>query len=119
MKVYTARMGWRGAGALPVTRFVVVDELGKTFAPSPSLLQWALRLRKSGRETAETWAEYERLYIEEMRASYRNSRPGWKKLLAMPEATLLCFCTNPERCHRTILARLLVKLGATYEGERT
>ena len=50
--------------------------------------------------------------------AYRENRERWAALLARPEATLLCFCNDPARCHRTVLARLLVKLGATYCGER-
>lgn len=118
LQVHTARMGWRGPGALPVTRYIVNDPLGLVFAPSKSLLDRALRIRKAKLETDETWAEYEAAYTKEMRASYRENRERWDALLAWPEATLLCFCNDPARCHRTVLARLLVKLGATYQGER-
>ena len=118
LQIHTAKMGWRGPGALPVTRYIVNDPLGLIFAPSKGLLDRALRIRKAGLETDETWAEYELAYTEEMRASYRKNRERWHELFARPEATLLCFCKDPTRCHRTVLARLLVKLGAVYHGER-
>ena len=59
------------------------------------------------------WPEYERRYLEEMRA-----RPSAQAEIAALRArldagetvTLLCStaCTDPARCHRTLLARLLV-----------
>ena len=119
LQLYTAKMGWRGPGALPVTRYIVNDALGVRFAPSKSLLDKYLCIRKAGLETDETWAEYELAYTKEMRALYKLDQGPFCTLLAYPEATLLCFCENPERCHRTVLARLLVKLGATYHGERS
>jgi uncharacterized protein YeaO (DUF488 family) len=57
------------------------------------------------------WDDYTRRYIDEM------SRPGalWRlralrdRLAAGETITLLCSsaCTDPARCHRTILAKLL------------
>ena len=118
LQLYTARMGYKGPDALAVTRLVVNDKLGLHFAPSKTLLDSALKLRKAGLETDESWAKYEQAYTQEMRASWANHREAWEELLARPEATLMCFCQKPDRCHRTVLARLLVKLGATYHGER-
>lgn len=50
-----------------------------------------------------------------------DNNPGaWRALLARPRVVLACYCADPERCHRTILARdILPKLGATYRGELT
>jgi hypothetical protein len=29
----------------------------------------------------------------------------------------VCSCLRPDRCHRTVLARILTRLGARYYGE--
>ena len=65
-----------------------------------------------------TWALYREAYTMEMRESYRANRPAWDALLARESVTLVCYCTDPERCHRTLLAGILAKLGATDAGER-
>jgi hypothetical protein len=71
------------------------------------------------REQREAWERYVVGYLAEMRASYRANRPAWDALLAREVVTLCCYCTDPEHCHRTLLARdILPKLGATYGGER-
>jgi hypothetical protein len=64
------------------------------------------------------WALYVEAYRGEMRESYRTHRPAWDALLARSEVTLVCYCTDAARCHRTLLAGILAKLGATIAGER-
>ena len=60
-------------------------------------------------------------YTEEMRRSYRRNRRVWDGLLTLPAQTLACYCAPDAggvlRCHRVLLAAMLVKLGATYAGE--
>ena len=65
-----------------------------------------------------TWALYVEAYTAEMRESYRTQRPAWDALLARESVTLVCYCTDPARCHRTLLAGIFAKLGAVNEGER-
>ena len=65
-----------------------------------------------------TWALYVEAYTAEMRESYRTQRPAWTALLARESVTLVCYCTDTARCHRTVLASILAKLGAINEGER-
>ena len=65
-----------------------------------------------------TWALYSAAYASEMRESYRTQRATWDALLARESVTLVCYCTDPARCHRTLLAGILAKLGATVVGER-
>lgn len=65
-----------------------------------------------------TWALYSAAYTAEMRESYRAHRPAWDALLARAEVTLCCYCVDPARCHRTLLAGILAKLGAHVVGER-
>lgn len=145
LKVYTARIGYRGADAVDVTRKSATPD-ALAFAPSWAILRPALTIRAAlgalrrssvvatergllavSREVAEearvieeqAWALYVPAYLAEMRASYRAHHRSWAALLMRSEATLLCYCTDPERCHRTLLARdILPKLGAVYGGER-
>jgi len=91
--------------------------IGYVFAPSPDILYPYLSARKFNRETDELWAKYVEDYTAEMRRSYRHYRPDWDLLLSWPRAVLLCMCTNPQRCHRTVLGGILAKLGASFEGE--
>lgn len=116
---------------------------GEPFAPSWAILGPALRARKAAahwRKTADAawatsdlvatmaiaaakeveetaWALYEPAYIGEMRESYRQNRAAWVSLLARPRVVLACFCTEHTRCHRSLLARILVSCGASYDGE--
>lgn len=117
MIVYTSRVTYAGADRFDVTRKTGA-KAGHPFAPSWAILRPALEARRAGRETEATWETYSAAYSEEMRRSYRAHRRAWDDLLARPEVTLVCYCTDPARCHRTLLAAILVKLGATYKGER-
>lgn len=91
--------------------------IGRSFAPSPHLLYPFLTKRKSGALTDADWARYVERYAAEMRLSYRERRSAWDELLSWERVVLLCFCTDPERCHRRVLAGILAKLGATDCGE--
>lgn len=66
------------------------------------------------------WALYVPAFRAEMLASYRRRRPSWDWLLSQPEVTLCCYCRDPDRCHRRLLAgTILPKLGAVDGGERS
>lgn len=133
VQVYTARVSYRGPDRLDVTRKSAPPE-GLVFAPSWAILRPALdalavaRSMRAAAEhagtqrpddavLAESCVEMER--AAEMRESYRRKRAAWNALLARDEVTLCCYCTDPEACHRTLLARkILPCLGAVYVGER-
>lgn len=126
--VYTARLphhgcdGYTGADRLDVTRGSG-SVLGLHFAPSRDLLNEAQRLKKAAKKNDEqlvaAWEWYRPRYLEELRQSYRTNYGAWLELLARDELTLCCYCGTAERCHRRLLAEVLVKLGAKYLGERT
>jgi hypothetical protein len=42
---------------------------------------------------------------------------AWARLLARDVVSIACACDG-SRCHRYLLANILVSMGATYEGER-
>lgn len=100
---------------------------------------------ESERITKDAWNKYVPLYVAEMRASH-GAQPGaefwellstdeqlrvidaidrgvrynpgaWKRLLGRDRVVLVCYCSEREMCHRTLLAQILKKLGAVYHGE--
>lgn len=78
-------------------------------APSASVVSWAL----SAPWTAPRWEKYARAYRREMRA------PEQQRLIALLAAlshtsdfSIGCYCEDPTRCHRTLLAELLREAGA-------
>lgn len=114
--VHTARVTYSGPDRLDITR----KSGDPTFAPSWSILRPMLALRREQGPVAVAyvWPQYAADYTTEMRASYREHRAAWDALLARDEVTLVCYCTDPMHCHRTVLAEILGKLGATMRGER-
>jgi hypothetical protein len=118
LRVYTARVTYAGPDRLDVTKSAGPD--GLPFAPSGRILWPLIAARKlHGAAAVEAaWPSYVEKYTAEMRASYREQRLAWDALLARAEVTLVCYCTDPAHCHRKLLAEILGKLGATYEGER-
>lgn len=115
--VWTSRLGVADPDALDVSR-KGGDPLGVRFAPSWGILRSILALRRAGGESAEQWAEYERKYLNELCWRYRDDQAPFLALLACPRVVLQCYCAgDPARCHRTVLAGALVRMGATYMGE--
>ncbi len=140
LTVHTARVSYGGADRLDVSRKSAGPD-GVAFAPSWAILRPALDLMQNASATLSfakldppkasadevkfaaivqhsAWALYSAAYAAEMRESYRTQRAAWDALLARESVTLVCYCTDPARCHRTLLAGILAKLGATVAGER-
>ncbi|MDB4883860.1 MAG: hypothetical protein JWL95_2626 [Gemmatimonadetes bacterium] len=81
-------------------------------APSAPMVSWAM----SEPWTAARWRRFARSYRREM------SAPGPRHLIATLAAlsasaslSVGCYCDDAERCHRTLLARLLAEAGAVIE----
>jgi uncharacterized protein YeaO (DUF488 family) len=109
LQVFTSTIDYPGTHRLNVTR-----KSGMlAFAPSPSLIRAASR--KLGGNM--TWEDYVLAYTEEMRASFRSNRSDWETLLGCKRVVLVCYCLDPRRCHRSILAGILGKCGAKVFGE--
>lgn len=119
MIVYTARVTYGGADRLDIARSSAGPD-GLPFAPSWTILRPMLELRRAegAMAVAYAWPKYAADYTAEMRRSYREYRPAWNALLARDEVTLVCYCTDPTHCHRTVLGEILAKLGAEVRGER-
>lgn len=129
LAIYTSRIDYSGEHSLNITR-KGNDPTGVVFAPSWSILRPVLQglmdakkladrdlLLESRQKEDRAWETYVHEYVHEMRNSYRLNRGIWNKVLSMDQVVLVCYCVNPARCHRTILAGLLVKCGAQYHGE--
>ena len=137
--VWTARVDYQGPDRFDVTR--KTGQEGLFLAPTWEAIRPVLDARRKAEEAlrgahrdgaigayhravaAETleaaWSAYHPAFVALMRASWQEHRVAWLRLLARESVTLVCYCTEVERCHRTILAReLLPKVGATYQGER-
>jgi uncharacterized protein YeaO (DUF488 family) len=106
LKVFTSRISYRGEDRWDIT----VKTGSKLFAPS-----WKIVMNyKNGKITEQ---EYTVAYYEIMKASSRDHRSEWTSLLAKDRIVLCCYCPAGVFCHRLLLAKLLAKLGAEYEGE--
>ena len=135
LHVRTARIGAKGlTDALDITRKSATGD-GLAFAPSGALLWPTVAEMKRADELrlkAETlavqhegtvalarcWWGYVASYAAEMKANRQRDPEPWGRLLSRESVTLLCYCTDPNRCHRTLLgAMLLPRMGAVYEGE--
>ena len=121
LQVYTARISSSDPDTLNITRGS--GTAGLFLAPSRIILRVALAEMKRARSLAERDASFERYrvrYLDEMRESYRTSRPAWDELLARPRVVLVCYCTDARRCHRWIARTLILPtLGAVDCGEIT
>lgn len=141
LEVWTARISSRDPDRFDITR-KSGGPAGEVFAPSWAILRPAMDARTEGEQLirfasqpdlapillegyriraaeldAEAWAIYVPAYTAEMRQSYRAHRVAWDGLLARSRVVLVCYCTDPARCHRTLLAGFLGKLGADVRGE--
>ena len=130
LEVWTARISSKDPDRFDITR-KSGDASGIVFAPSWAILRPALAARKQANEEAlaglfhdalnteiDAWAVYVPAFLAEMRASYKVNRGTWAALLARPRVVLVCYCTDPRYCHRTVIASgILPKLGAEYRGE--
>jgi hypothetical protein len=119
LSVHTARVSYAAADRLDITRKSAGPD-GLPFAPSWRILRPMLETRRAQgvMAFAYAWLQYADDYTAEMRASYREHRPAWDRLLTRGEVTLVCYCTDAMHCHRTLLAGILGKLGAVFHGER-
>jgi uncharacterized protein YeaO (DUF488 family) len=62
--------------------------------------------------------EYERRYLDEMKDQEESLTVLAEKVAAGKTVTLLCSsaCVDPERCHRTLLRRLIEERAARLSG---
>ncbi len=108
--MYTSRIDTTDKDRLDITR-KSAGRIGLIFAPS-----WDI-LNKYKKEEID-FDTYRLLYLEEMKKSYTENNIAWFGFLMKDRVVLTCYCTDHEKCHRTILAKeILPKYGARYKGE--
>lgn len=100
LAVYTAHASYPGPDRLDV-----------------SLAPWAPVIRHDVWHRDVPWPEYADAYTEQMRGMYRRDKGKFDGLLQGKRVVLTCWCLRPDRCHRTVLARILTRLDACYYGE--
>jgi len=99
LTVYTSTVDYDGPDKLDITA-KSGGEVGAPFAPS-----WALVMEH--RTNQISWRQYVELYAERMRASYRDNRDAWNKLLERDRVVLCCYCKPGSNCHRYLLTNIL------------
>jgi len=89
---------------------ITAGSMTPTWSPSLSMV-------KNYKAGTITWEEYTKMFYQKMRKSYIKNRLDWDMLLGRDTAILGCYCHKNSNCHRFLLAEILQKLGAIYEGE--
>lgn len=112
--VWTAHISTRHPDRFNITRGSG-GPAADPFAPSWPLLREAKRLLAAN--PAEGWDWYQPRYVAEMRVSYAIFPEAWAALLARGRVVATCYCVDATRCHRSLLACILGKLGADVRGE--
>ncbi len=104
MIVKTSNISYDGPNGLDIT----VKSGDKVFAPTWDMVKYF----KAGRLS---WEQYEAMYYNRMRNSYRENRARWDEVLTMDEVILVCYCETDDNCHRRLLKEYFVKCGAKEE----
>ena len=123
MSVTTAR--WNDPPAAPGERVLITryrprgvpkgqepwDRWDKRLAPSVAVLDAHLGRRREGRKVVArdlepiSWEEFTRRFQAELEAE--PAREALAELRASGDAVLLCYCADPSRCHRALVASAL------------
>lgn len=106
LTVYSSRVGCNDRDVLDIT----VKTGSAVFAPTWDMVMGY----KNGKLTK---AQYTEQYTELMRQSFRSNKKEWAELLKRDRVVLVCYCGKGAFCHRILLAEMLMKCGAVYEGE--
>jgi uncharacterized protein YeaO (DUF488 family) len=109
LRLGTVRRPPRGVPKSDFSRRDFYDVWLPELAPSAQVVSWAL----ADPWTPTRWRRYERIYRREM------ATPAARHLIEMLAAlskttdfSVGCYCADPTRCHRSILAELLAAAGA-------
>lgn len=109
LRVGTVRRPPRGVKKSDYARLDYYDVWLPELAPSEKLFRWAV----SQPWTDARWRRYRKAYEREMKA------PPAQRLLELfarlsrhSDFSVGCYCENEERCHRSILKKLLTEKNA-------
>jgi uncharacterized protein YeaO (DUF488 family) len=113
LRLGTVRRPPRGVKKEDFARRNYYDQWLPVLAPSQPMVSWALSVPW----TDERWSKY----VEEYRA--QMSRPVPKQLIELLarmshhlDFSVGCYCEREDRCHRSVLKRLLEEQGASLSG---
>jgi len=108
VRLGTVRRPPRGVPKAQFAKQNYYDVWFPTLSPSAELVKVALQAAD-----AKAWATFERRFRSEMKA--RDAASALDLLAALSHDTNFsvgCYCENEERCHRSILRKLLAERGA-------
>src|SRR5688572_32454143 len=108
LRLGTVRRPPRGVSKSDFARLDYYDVWLPQLAPSQGLLKRAISA-----ETPAQWRAFERAYRSEMKQA--DAARLLDLLAALSESTALavgCYCEDEQRCHRSILRRLLKERSA-------
>jgi uncharacterized protein YeaO (DUF488 family) len=109
LRLGTVRRPPRGVPKSDFARRDYYDTWLPELAASAPLVSWAL----AEPWTDARWRRYERRYRAEMKApAARHLIETLAALSRTADFSIGCYCENPARCHRSILAGLLEEAGA-------
>jgi uncharacterized protein YeaO (DUF488 family) len=108
LRLGTVRLLPRGVKKQDYGKLNYFDVWLPELAPSRALVSYA----RAKPWTDARWAAYKRRYLREMRV------PETRRLITMlavlskqANFSICCYCENPGRCHRSLLAELLREQG--------
>jgi uncharacterized protein YeaO (DUF488 family) len=115
LRLGTVRRPPRGVPRTDFARRDFYDVWLPELAPSAQVVSWAL----ADPWTPARWRRYDRIYRREMATP--AARHLIELLATMSKSTdfsVGCYCADPTHCHRSILAELLARAGATLAEMR-
>ena len=110
VRIGTVRRPPRGVPKTEFAKRDFYDVWLPNLSPSPELVAFALKSRDE-----RSWKAFERRFQAEM------NKPDATRLLNLLAAlshqsnfAIGCYCENEERCHRSVLKKLLAERGAKF-----
>lgn len=113
LRLGTVRRPPRGVPKAEFAKLDFYDVWLPDLAPSQELVSEIMRSRGD----AKAWRTFERKYRAEMkRAEASRLLDLLAALSRQTNFAVGCYCENEERCHRSILRRLLEERGAEFKA---
>ena len=110
-RIGTVRRPPRGVPKAQFAKQNWYDVWFPNLAPSPATMQQGLAV-----ETDAQWKAYARKYHAEMAApAAKHDLALLAALSHVADFSVGCYCENENRCHRSLLRKLLVEKGAKVE----
>ena len=110
VRLGTVRRPPRGVPKREFARRDFYDVWLPELAPSAQTVSWAM----ADPWTEARWKRFAAMYRREMRESGpRHLLATLAALSAHTDFSVGCYCENADRCHRSLLAELLLEAGAT------